>query len=72
MGNLHTAFSTDGVEMFEWCTLPNPLREGLIVAPLTFESGRVLPPTTPGLGVAISAELESSYPFRPGCGHVVT
>jgi D-galactarolactone cycloisomerase len=72
MGNLHTAFATEGIDMFEWCTLPNPLREALMAAPPTFECGRVLAPTTPGLGVAISAELEDRYPFRPGRGHVVT
>ena len=72
MGNLHTAFATEGVEMLEWCTLPNPLREALIATPPTFECGRVIAPTTPGLGVGISAEIESRYPFRLGSGHVVS
>lgn len=72
MGNLHTAFATEGIEMFEWCTLPNPLREALIATPPTFECGRVIAPTTPGLGVVIHAEIERCYPFRLGSGHVVS
>jgi L-alanine-DL-glutamate epimerase-like enolase superfamily enzyme len=72
MGNLHTAFATEGIDLFEWCTLPNPLREALITEPPRFEDGRVLPPTAPGLGVALSPELERHYPFRPGHGHVIT
>jgi D-galactarolactone cycloisomerase len=71
MGNLHTAFATEGIDMFECCTLLNPLREALVAAPPIFECGRVLAPTTPGLGVAISSEVERRYPFRLGGGHVV-
>lgn len=72
MGNLHTAFAANGIDLFEWCTLPNPLREALIVELPDLKDGRVLPPTAPGLGVALSKEVEIRYPFRAGHGHVIT
>jgi D-galactarolactone cycloisomerase len=72
MGNLHTAFATNGVDLFEWCTLPNPLRDALFVAPPELKDGWVLPPTAPGLGVVLDKEVEIRYPFRPGHGHVIT
>jgi L-alanine-DL-glutamate epimerase-like enolase superfamily enzyme len=72
MGNLHTALATDGMDLFEWCTLPNPLRDALLVEPPKIESGRLLAPVSPGLGVALSEDVENRYPFRAGHGHVIT
>jgi L-alanine-DL-glutamate epimerase-like enolase superfamily enzyme len=72
MGNLHTALATDGVDLFEWCTLANPLRDALVVEPPKLEHGYVHPPTAPGLGVALGPGVQQRYPYRPGHGHVIT
>lgn len=71
MANLHVSFSTPEVELFEWCTLTNPLREELMVEPLVMKDSRILPPTAPGLGVVLTPELESKFAFTPGGGHVI-
>ena len=69
--NLHTVLAEPHVELFEYCTLPNPLRDALLVDPVGFESGRLRAPTTPGLGVQLTPELEKKYAFVAGGGHVI-
>jgi D-galactarolactone cycloisomerase len=69
--NLHTVLAEPGVELFEYCTLPNPLRDALLVEPIGFEGGRVRAPTAPGLGVALTPELERRFAFVAGGGHVI-
>lgn len=71
MANLHTAFATPNMPLFEMCTIPNPLREALFVQPLDITNGRVHPPTAPGLGIALTDEIEAHFPFIPGGGHVI-
>lgn len=71
MTNLHLALATDGMDLVEWCTVDNPLREALLVAPLTPVQGRVPAPEVPGLGVALTEEIERQFPFQPGRGHVI-
>jgi L-alanine-DL-glutamate epimerase-like enolase superfamily enzyme len=72
MANLHTAFATPNMGLVELCTIPNPLREALLVEPLTVSGSRVAPPSSPGLGVRLSPEIEAAFPFQPGRGHVIT
>jgi D-galactarolactone cycloisomerase len=69
--NLHTVLAEPGVELFEYCTLPNPLRDALLVEPVGFEDGTLRAPTAPGLGVALTPELEREYAFVAGGGHVI-
>jgi D-galactarolactone cycloisomerase len=69
--NLHTVLAEPSVELFEYCTLPNPLRDALLVEPVGFENGTLRAPTAPGLGVAITAELEREFAFVAGGGHVI-
>jgi L-alanine-DL-glutamate epimerase-like enolase superfamily enzyme len=69
--NLHTVLAEPGVELFEYCTLPNPLRDALLVEPVGFDSGRLRAPTAPGLGVQLTPEIENRYPFVAGGGHVI-
>ena len=71
MANLHTALATSNVPMVEFCLIPNPLRDVLLAEPLAVEDGHVLPPTAPGLGVALTSEIERDFPFLPGRGHVI-
>lgn len=69
--NLHTVLAEPGVTLFEYCRLPNPLRDALLVEPVVLEDGMLHAPTAPGLGIALTPELESRYPFVPGGGHVI-
>lgn len=69
--NLHTVFAEPSVELFEFCTLPNPLREALRVEPVDFADGTIGAPTAPGLGVELTEEIEQRFAFRPGGGHVI-
>lgn len=69
--NLHAALAHPHVELFEFCTLPNPLRDALLVEPVDFRDGRVHAPTAPGLGVHLAPELEQRFAYIPGGGHVI-
>ncbi len=71
MANLHVSFATAEVALFEWCTLTNPLREALMVEPLQLVDSAILPPRAPGLGVALTHEIEDAFPFHTGGGHVI-
>ncbi|HEX4442753.1 MAG TPA: mandelate racemase/muconate lactonizing enzyme family protein [Galbitalea sp.] len=69
--NLHTVLAEPGVELFEFCTLPNPLRDVLLVEPVGFDGGTLAAPTAPGLGVALTPAIEERFAFVPGGGHVI-
>lgn len=71
MANLHTVLARPEVELFEYCTLPNPLRESLLVEPLRRDGSAVVAPTSPGLGVRVTPEIERQFPFVPTGGHVI-
>jgi L-alanine-DL-glutamate epimerase-like enolase superfamily enzyme len=71
MGNLHACFAHPSVELFEYCTLPNPLRDALMVSPSVVKDSALSAPTSPGLGVSLTPELEREFPYRPGGGHVI-
>ena len=70
--NLHTVLAEPHVELFEFCTLPNPLRDAMRVEPVQFADGRITAPTAPGLGLALTADIEREFPFQPGGGHVIS
>ena len=70
--NLHAALSHEHVELFEYCTLPNPLRESLLVEPIRLEDGFIVAPSQPGFGVHLDALLEERFRFQPGAGHVIS
>lgn len=69
--NLHSALAHEHVQLFEYCTLPNPLREALLIEPLQVIDGFILAPTLPGLGVSLTPGIEEKYPFQAGGGHVI-
>lgn len=69
--NLHAALAHEHVTLFEYCTLPNPLREALLREPVSLVDGFIEAPTLPGLGVQLDGEIEERYPFRVGGGHVI-
>lgn len=63
--NVHAAFAT-GSRMIEWAMPPNPLREELLAAPWRIADGRLQKPTAPGLGIVLTDEVMSRYPYQPG------
>lgn len=69
--NLHTVFADPHVELFEYCTLPNPLRDALLVEAVDFRDGHIFAPTAPGLGVELTPEIERDFAFQSGGGHVI-
>lgn len=69
--NLHTVLAEPAVELFEYCTLPNPLRDALLIEPVDFDAGVLRAPSAPGLGVRLTPELEKQFAFVPGGGHVI-
>ena len=63
MANYHAAFAGGG-RLAEWPMKPYPLREALMLEPLSINHGSLAAPTAPGLGVHLSEETERRFPFR--------
>jgi L-alanine-DL-glutamate epimerase-like enolase superfamily enzyme len=66
MGNFHAAFATGNCDYLELSSVPNPLREEVMVKPLQIVDGKLLAPVAPGLGVHLPDDLLEKYPYRPG------
>jgi len=71
MGNYHAAFASRNCSILEMPTVPNPLRDELLVEPWQLRNGKLPLPTAPGLGVVIKEDLEERYPFRPDAVYLV-
>jgi L-alanine-DL-glutamate epimerase-like enolase superfamily enzyme len=69
--NLHAALAHEHVHLFEYCTLPNPLREEVLIEPIKLEDGFIRAPEGPGLGVKVDAEIEARFAFSMRGGHVI-
>lgn len=69
--NLHTVLANPYVELFEYCTLPNPLREAMRVEAVDFRDGGIVAPKAPGFGILLTPEIEAQFPFSAGGGHVI-
>jgi L-alanine-DL-glutamate epimerase-like enolase superfamily enzyme len=63
MANYHAAFAGGGT-MVEWPMPAFPIREAMLVEPLRFQGGRLLPPRAAGLGVKLTPQIEADFPFR--------
>ena len=68
--NIHLALATPNCIWVEQPVLGNPLESELFVEPLSIRDGHVRPPTAPGLGIRLTAELREKYRFVPGSGSV--
>ena len=71
MANLHASFAHDHIQLFEFCTLPNELRDALFAEKISFHDSRVDRPVLPGIGVSVDAEMETRFPYRNVGGHVI-
>ncbi len=63
--NLAWAFVTPNTVLAEYPTWHFPLTDELFIEKPRMEAGCIYPPTTPGLGVDLSGELEEKYRYRP-------
>lgn len=72
MQNIHVGFACRNTRILELPPDAGPLHTEVYRDALRRDSGRVLPPTTPGLGIALTDELKKRFPFRPGSGEVVS
>lgn len=66
MANYHAAFASRNCTILELPSVPNPLRDELLVEPLVLVDGAIQAPKAPGLGVRLPDDLEERYPYRPG------
>ena len=64
MASYHAAFAADG-DLVEYPMLDFPLGEEMIGDQGQIVSGRLIRPTTPGIGVTLTPEMEARYPFDP-------
>jgi L-alanine-DL-glutamate epimerase-like enolase superfamily enzyme len=68
MQNLHAAFAAPNTAICELPPAPGPLHAEVIGDSFVMRDGRVLPPQTPGLGIALPQSVRDRYPFVPGSG----
>ncbi|HEY9159299.1 mandelate racemase/muconate lactonizing enzyme family protein [Candidatus Binatus sp.] len=66
MANYHLGFTQPNCFILERPVMRNPLEVETLVEPLKVVDGYLLPPTAPGLGVELSAEVKARYPYRRG------
>ena len=71
MANLHASFAHEHVQLFEFCTLPNELRDALFAEQISFKNSRITRPLLPGIGVNVDAAIEAKYPYQNAGGHVI-
>jgi L-alanine-DL-glutamate epimerase-like enolase superfamily enzyme len=63
LANYHAAFAGGG-SLAEWPMPPYRLRDDVLVAPLLIAEGCLTLSDAPGLGVALSPDIEARYAFR--------
>ncbi|MDA0745251.1 MAG: mandelate racemase/muconate lactonizing enzyme family protein [bacterium] len=63
--NLAWAFVAPNTVLAEYPAWHFPLTDELFIEPPRIENGYVYPPTTPGLGIELTQEIEEKYPYRP-------
>ena len=66
MANYHLGFTQPNCFILERPVMHNPLEVETLVEPLKITDGYLLPPTAPGLGVELTAEVKAKYPYRRG------
>ena len=66
MANYHAAFATPSCRFLELSSVPNPLRDALLVEPWKLSDGQLSLPATRGLGVQLTSEVEEEFAFREG------
>ena len=65
MANLHFAFATPNFLIQEVMRSDVPWRDDVVDNPVEIVDGRALPPTRPGLGIAVDEKEARRHPYRP-------
>lgn len=68
MQNLHAAFACPNTFILEVPPAFGPLHREVVGDSFVMRDGKVLAPTTPGLGIVLTDELKRRFPFVPGSG----
>jgi L-alanine-DL-glutamate epimerase-like enolase superfamily enzyme len=68
MQNVHCGFAAANLEILEIAPAYGPLHSEIIGDSLVMKDGKVLVPTTPGLGIKLTEETKRKYPFQRGSG----
>lgn len=68
MQNIHCGFAAANTVILEVPPDFGPLHAEVCRESFQMQDGCVLPPTTPGLGIVLSDEIKSRFPFEAGSG----
>jgi L-alanine-DL-glutamate epimerase-like enolase superfamily enzyme len=68
MQNVHCGFAAANTCILEIPPDFGPLHSHIMGDSFVMRDGHVLPPTTPGLGIAVSEATKQRFPFQPGSG----
>ncbi len=68
MQNVHVAFACPNTTVIEVPPDYGSLHSEIVGESFRMRDGSVLPPDTPGLGIALTEETKTRYPFIPGSG----
>lgn len=68
MQNIHCGFACANTLIMEIPPAYGPLHREIVGDCFVMKDGMVLPPDTPGLGINLSDEVKSRFPFVPGSG----
>jgi L-alanine-DL-glutamate epimerase-like enolase superfamily enzyme len=68
MAGLHFAFAQPACGFIELLPVRTELQQAMMVEPLRFEAGFLLPPTAPGAGLVWHDDLPKQFAFIPGSG----
>ncbi len=66
--NIHAAFACANTTIVEVAPDFGPLHSEVMDSSFVMEGGMVLPPLRPGLGIVLTDDVKSRYPFVPGSG----
>jgi galactonate dehydratase len=72
MQNIHAAFATPNTIIVEMPPAAGPLHTRVWGDSFQMVDGAILPPTAPGLGIALTDEVKAAYPFVPGAEEFVS
>jgi L-alanine-DL-glutamate epimerase-like enolase superfamily enzyme len=66
MANYHLGFTLAGCFTLERPLMNNPLETETLVDELHIEDGKLHPPSAVGLGIQLTDEMKTKYPYKPG------
>jgi L-alanine-DL-glutamate epimerase-like enolase superfamily enzyme len=68
MQNIHAGFACENTAILEIPPAYGPLHSEIIDDSFFMRDGVVFPPDKPGLGIKLTDETKSRFPFVPGTG----